>query len=161
MLFIIFTLCSVGTAKCTIYHVLFFLLSITRSGCLVGIRWSFYISKSQKNVCVSFSGIDSGFGINNLFVWSNFNFLYNSQRIISPILLYLLLFSFFFSSLLCSLIMWLIISLLPHKQHFLFCCVFSIFAFKKLVLIALFCAAIRRDSVSLLRLLFLSHIQIF
>ena len=51
-----------------------------------------------------------------------------------------------------SLIMWLIVSSLsPHNLHLLFCCVLSILALIWLVLMALSCAAIRRDSVSLLR----------
>ena len=45
-----------------------------------------------------------------------------------------------------SLIMWLIIlSLSPYNLHLLFCCVLSILAVIWLVLMALFCAAIRRN----------------
>ena len=51
-----------------------------------------------------------------------------------------------------SLIMGLIIlSLSPHNQYLLFCFVFSAFALTYLILMALFCTAVRRDSVSLLR----------
>ena len=58
--------------------------------------------------------------------------------------------------------MWLIVSSLsPHNIHLLFCCVLSIFALMWLVFMALFCAAIRRDSVSLLRFPFLSHVHVF
>ena len=58
--------------------------------------------------------------------------------------------------------MWSIVSsLLPHNLHLLFSCVFSIHALVWLVHIALFWAAIRRDSVSLLRFPFLSHVQVF
>ena len=47
--------------------------------------------------------------------------------------------------------MWLIIlSLSPHNLHLLFCCILSILSLIWLVLMALFCAANRRDSVSLL-----------
>ena len=54
--------------------------------------------------------------------------------------------------------MWLIISsLLPHNVHLL-CLVCFCF---KIVLMALFFAAIRRDSVSLLRFPFLNHVQVF
>ena len=47
-----------------------------------------------------------------------------------------------------------------HSQHLLFCGVLSIFALIWLVLTALSRAAIRRDSVSLLRFPFLSHVQV-
>ena len=81
------------------------------------------------------------------------------------------IFSFFFvhyykvwcsGDLLHSLIMWLIISSLsPHSLHLLFCWVFSILTLIWLVLMALFCATIRRYSVSLLMFPFLSHVQVF
>ena len=45
-----------------------FLLMITRSGRLAEIRWSVSISKSQRSLCVSFSWIDSGLCIHNLFI---------------------------------------------------------------------------------------------
>ena len=58
--------------------------------------------------------------------------------------------------------MWLIaLSLSPHNLHLLFCGVLHILALIWLVLMALFCAAIRRDSVSLLWFPFLSHVHIF
>ena len=51
--------------------------------------------------------------------------------------------------------MWLIVSSKsPHNPHLLFCCVVSILALIRLVLMALFCATIRRDSISLLRFFF-------
>ena len=54
------------------------------------------------------------------------------------------------ANLLHSLIMWLIVLFLsPHSLHFLFCWVLSILALIWWVLMVLFCAAIRRDSVSL------------
>ena len=57
--------------------------------------------------------------------------------------------------------MWLIVSpLWSHNLLLLFCCVLSILALIWLALIALFCAAIGRDSVSLLRFLFLSHVHV-
>ena len=51
-------------------------------------------------------------------------------------------------------------SLSPHCLHLLFCCILSILALIWLVLIVLFCASIRRDSVSLLKFPFLSHVQV-
>ena len=49
-----FTLCSARTVKSTIRQVLCFLLTLTRSGRLVEIRWFVSISKSQRISCVSF-----------------------------------------------------------------------------------------------------------
>ena len=61
-----------------------------------------------------------------------------------------------------SLIMCLIISSLsPHNLYLLFCFVLSILALIWLVLMALFCAAIRRNSVSLLRFPFISYVHVF
>ena len=57
------------------FFLFFFLLISTRSGRLIGIRWSVCISKSQRNLNVSFSRTDSGFYIYHLPVWSNFDFL--------------------------------------------------------------------------------------
>ena len=57
--------------------------------------------------------------------------------------------------------MWLMVSPLSiHKVHFLFCFVLPILALIWLVLMALFCVAIRRDSVSLLKFPFLSHVLV-
>ena len=68
----------------------------------------------------------------------------------------------FCANLLHSLIMWLIVSSLsPHSLHLLFCCVLSLLALIWLVLMALSCAAIRRDSVSILKFLFLSQVKVF
>ena len=65
----------------------------------------------------------------------------------------------FWTNLLHSLIMWLIVSSLSlHNRHLLFCCVLSNLALIWLVLMVLFCVAIRRDSVSLLRFPFLSYV---
>ena len=83
--------------------------------------------------------------------------MHNSQWIQS----YLVLYSFC-AYLLHSLIMWLIVSSLsPYNQYLCFFGVLSILALISQVIMALFCAAIRRDSVSLLRFPFLSHVQIF
>ena len=79
-----FTLWSAGIGKSTILQVLFLLLIIIRSTRLAGIWWSACISKSQRSLCVSFSRTDSRLCIYNFFVWSNFNFLRNSQSVILP-----------------------------------------------------------------------------
>ena len=96
-----------------------------------------------------------------LFVWSNLNFLHISQWITLHIQSCLVLYSSR-ANLLQSLIIRLMVSSLsPHYLHVLFYCVLSIFALMKLVLTVLFCATIRRDSVSLLKFPFLTHVQVF
>ena len=106
-----------------------------------------------------FSRTDSGLCIYHLFVWSNLNFLYISQCITLPTLSGVVLYSFC-ANLLHSL-MWLMVSSLsPQSLHLLFCCVLSILTLIWLVLTALFCAAIRRDSDSLLKFPFLSQVQV-
>ena len=96
--------------------------------------------------------------IYHLFVWSNLHFLHISQWNTLPTLSCLLLYSFC-ANLLYSLIMWVIVSSLsPHILHLLFCWFFSIIALIRLVVMALSFAAIRRDSVFLLRFPFLSQI---
>ena len=57
---------------------------IIRSGLLAENRWSVCMSKSQRSLCVSFSGTDAGLRIYHLFVWSNLNFLHVCQWIILP-----------------------------------------------------------------------------
>ena len=74
-----FTLWSAWTAKSTILQVHSVLLIIMRSGRLAEVRWSVCISKSQRSLCISFSRTYSGLCIYHWFVWSNFNFLHNSQ----------------------------------------------------------------------------------
>ena len=97
----------------------------------------------------------------HLFVWTNLNFLHISQWITLPTQSCLLLYSFW-TDLLHSLIMWLIVSFQsPHNLHLVFCCVLSILALIWLVHVALFCVAIRRDSISLLKFPFLNHVHIF
>ena len=147
--------------KSTIWQVLiFFLLFISRFGLLARIKWSFCISKSQRILCIWFSRTDSGLCIYYLVVWLNFNFLHNSQWITFPTQSCLVLYSFC-AGLLHSL-MWVFVSSLSlHKLHLLFCCVLSIFTLTLLVLMVSFCAAIRRDSVSLLKFPFLSYVQVF
>ena len=122
-----------------------------RSGLLAGIRWSVCMLKSHRSLCELFSRTGAGLCIYHLFVWSNWNFLHISQCITLPTLSRLALYSFC-ANLLHSLIMGLIVSSLsPHSLHLLFCCVLSFLALIWLVLMVLSCAAIWRDSVSLLK----------
>ena len=133
-----------------------FFLTVTSSGRLSKIRWFVCILKSQRILCVSFSWTDSGLCIYHWFVWSNLNFLHNSQWITFPAWSSLVLYPLS-ADLPHSLVMGLIVSSLPqHNLHLQFCCILYI-----LVLMELVCAAIWRDSVSLLRLAFLSHIEVF
>ena len=156
-----FILRSVGTAKSTILQNLFFLLIITRSGFLAVIRWALCVLTSHKCLCVLFSRTGAGLYIHHLFVWSNFSFMHISQRTTLPTQSCLVLHCFS-TNLQHSLIMWLIVSSLsPQSLHLLFCCVLSILALIWLVLIALFRAAIRRDSFSLIKFSFLSQFQFF
>ena len=152
-----FTMWSAGTIKSTISQVLFFfLVIIIRSSLLAEIRWCVCMSKSHRSLCVSFSRTDAGLCIYHLLVWSNFNFFHISQWITLPTQPYLVLNSFC-AYLLHSLIMWLIVLFRsPHNQHLLLFCVLSILASISLVLMALFCAAIKKDSVSLLKFPILS-----
>ena len=152
-----FILWSAGTAKSTILKN-FFLLIIIKSSLLAEIRWSVCISKFHRSLCVSRTG--AGLCIYHLLAWSNLNFSHISLWITLPTQSFLALYSSC-ANLLHSLIMWLTVSpLSPHSLHLLFCCVLSILALIWLVLMALICAAIRRDSVSLLKFPFLSHVQV-
>ena len=113
-------LISLQDSKVHISTSYFLLLIIIRSGRLVEIRWSVCISKSHRSLCVSFSRIDSGLCIYHLFVWSNFNFLHDSQWITLSTQFCQVLYSFC-TNLLHSLIMWLIVSSLsPHNLHVLY-----------------------------------------
>ena len=105
----------------------FILLSIIRFCCLAEIRWFVCISKSQRSLCVSFSRTDSELCKYHLFVWSDFNFLHNFQscRVVHS----------FCASLLHLLIMWL--TVLPHDQYLLFCCILSFLALIRLLLLLL------------------------
>ena len=159
-----FILWSARTARSTILQILFFLFIIIillLSGLLVEISWSVCMLKSHRSLCKSFYRTGAELCIYHLFVWSNWNFLHIFQWITLPTQSYLALYSFC-ANLLHSLIMWLIVSSLsPHCLHLLFCCVLSMLALIWLVLMALSCAAIRRDSVSLLRFPLLSQVQVF
>ena len=136
------------------------LLIIIRSGLLAEIRRSVCMSKSHWSLCVLFSRIGAGLCVYHLFVWSNLNFLHISQWITLPTQSCLVLYSFC-ANLLLSLIIWLIVSSQSqHSLYLLFCCILSILALIWLVLKVLLCCAIRRDSVSLLKFPFLSHVQV-
>ena len=127
-----------------------FLLIIIRSGFVAEIRWFVCTSKSRWNLCVLFSMADDGLCIYHFFVWSNLNFLHISLWIILHIQLCLVLYSFR-ANLLPSFIMWFTVSSLSlHSVHLIFYCVLSILALIWLVLTMMFCAAIRRYSVSFL-----------
>ena len=144
-----FIQCFAGTAKMTVLQILFLSLIIIRSGLLAEIRWSVCISKSHRSLCVLFSRTAAELCIYHLFVGSNLKILHDSQWIILPTQSCLVLYSFC-ANLLLSLIMWLIVSSLsPHNLYLLFCCVLFIPALIWLVLMALFCAAIRRNCFSL------------
>ena len=153
-----FVLWSAGKAKSIFLKI--FVFCWLWSGLLAEMRWSVCISKCHKSLCVSFSWTVAGLCIYHLFLWSNLNFLHISQWITLPTESCLDFYSFC-ANLLHSLIMWLIdSSLSPDSLHLLFCWVLYILALIWLILMALFWAAIRRDSVSLLNFPFLSHIQV-
>ena len=65
-----FILWSTGAPKSTILQVLFFLLIILG---LAEIRWSVYMPKSHRSLCVLFSKTGAGLCIYHLFVWSKFS----------------------------------------------------------------------------------------
>ena len=88
---------------------IFCLLIFVRSGLLAEITWSFCISNSHWNLCVSFCRTNAGLSIYHLFLWSNFNFLHISQWIILSTQSCLVLYSLF-TNLQHSLIMWLMVS---------------------------------------------------
>ena len=120
-----------------------FLLIIIKSGLLAGIRWSVFMLKSHRSLCVAFSRTGTGLSIYHLLVWSNLNFLHISQWITLPTQSCLALYSRC-ANLPHSLIIWLMVSSRsPHILHLLFCWVLSILALIWLVLMVLSCAAIR------------------
>ena len=70
-----FTLCYPGQQSPQFGKFSFLLLLIiNRFGRLAETWWSVCISKSQNNLCVTFSRTDSGLSIYYLFVWSKLNF---------------------------------------------------------------------------------------
>ena len=163
LLFLFFQFYSVVSRYSKVHNLassLFFFVDYYKSGLLAEIRWSVSTLKSHRSLCVSFSRRAAVLCIYHLFAWSNLNFLHISQWITLPIQSCLVLYSLC-ANLLHSLIMWLMVSSLsPHSIHLLFCWVLSILALIWLVLMALFCAAIRSDSVSLLKFSFLSQVQV-
>ena len=66
----------------SVRQVFLFLLTITSR--LVEIKWSVCKSKSGRSLCVSCSRNDTRLCMYHLFIWSNFNFLHNSQWITFP-----------------------------------------------------------------------------
>ena len=78
-----FTLWSAGTANLQSYK-FSFLSFFIKSDRLVEMRWSVCLAKSHRILCISFSRTDSGLCIYHLFVWSNLNFMHNSQWINLP-----------------------------------------------------------------------------
>ena len=99
------------------------------------------------------------FDFMHLSAWSNFILLHNSHRITFPTQSCLVLYSFY-ASLLHLLIIWFTVSSpSPHNLHLQFLWKLSIFDLI-LVLIALFCAAIKRDSTSPFTFPLLSHNQV-
>ena len=103
-----FYLCFAGTGMSTIQQVLihvFVFWIIIRSGLLGGIRWSVYISESQRTLGVSFFKTDSGLCLYRLSTRSNFNFFYNSLWITfttqSCLVLYFFWASFLHSFIIC------------------------------------------------------------
>ena len=107
-----------------------------------------FVSQIQRNMCVSFSRTDSELCIYRLFVWLSLNLFHNSLWITfpHPVLSSLILFCAYLQ----PPFMWLIVpSLSPHNLHLLFSCISSILALIWLILMALFWASIRRDSVLL------------
>ena len=151
-----FILWSAETTKSTIFQILFFFVVNIRSVLLAEIRWPFVC----QSLSVSFSRTYARLCTYHLFAWSNLNFLHISQWITLSSQSYLVLCSFH-TNLLHSL-MWLMVSSLsPHSLHLIFCCVLSILALIWVFLMALFCAAIRRDSVPLLKFPILSHVHVF
>ena len=131
---------------------------------LIITTWSVCFSSSHWSLCFSFSRKDAGLCIYHLFVYSNLNFLRISYLITLPTQLWArcgVLYPIC-ANLLHSLIMWLMVpSLSPLSLHLLFSWVISYLTLILLVLLALFCAAIRRYYVFFLRYSFLSLIQFF
>ena len=142
--FIHFSLWSVGTAKSTIRQVFIFCwLSL---GCLdvwPRLRWSVCISKSQRILCVSFSRMDSWFCLYHLLVWSNL-ILHFPHPVVSSLILFLSKFTAFAydtSDRVVSIYIWSTSAILLRL----------VYTCLDIVLMALFCVSIRRESVSLLR----------
>ena len=127
---------------------LFFLLSLNLVF-MLGQGYLFLKQKSKRSLCFSLSGTDSGLCIYRLLVCSNFYFLRNSHWITLPGQWCQLVYSHG-AILLHLLILWLIVLFLsPHNLHQLFIRLLLILPIIYLVLMALFCATIRRNLISL------------
>ena len=136
----------------------FFLLIITWSSLLTGIRWSVCILKCQRISWVLFTRMDSGLRVYHLIVWSNYNLLNNSQRIIFPIQLYLVLYSFC-STLLHFLFTWLFI---PIDTSLSLAILLFFISFRlNIIIIALLCTAINKDHYHYYNYYFSYFLQIF
>ena len=162
LLFPFFQFYSVVSRYSKVYNFAssFFLLITIRSSLPAEIRWSVRLPKSHRNLCVIFQ--DSCWVLHIPFVHMvKFQFLAHLQWITLPTQSRLVLYPFY-ANLLHSLIMWLMVSAMSlHSLHLLFCCILSILALVWLVLMVLSWGAIWRDSVSLLKFPFLSHVQVF
>ena len=88
---------------CTFSFLLFFI----RSG-LLEIRWSVFMSKSNRSLCVLISRTCAGLCIYHSLVWSNLNFFHLSQCITLTIQSYLVLYSFC-ANYLHSLMIWFVV----------------------------------------------------
>ena len=84
--------------------------------------------------------------------------MHNYQWIIFPVPSFIVMY-FFYASLLHSIMRLMILSLSPHNLYLLFDYL-STFTLVLLVLKALFCSAIKKDSVYFLKFLLLSYVQI-
>ena len=146
-----FTLwCKVHNSASSLFlFFIFFFFLIMRSGCLSEIWGSVCISKSRRSLCVLFSWTDSLF---YFYLFAQFSVDHLAHQTMSSLIRflgYLAAFTYHVSS------------LSPRNLHLLFCCIISLLALIWFVLMALFCAAIRTDSVSILRLPFLSDVHVF
>ena len=76
-----YILWSAGTAKSSILQTFIFLLIIIRSSLLAEVRWSVWISKSHRSLCVSFSRTGAGLCIYYFLAESNLDSLHISHCI--------------------------------------------------------------------------------
>ena len=141
-----FILWSARRAKSTILQIIFYLfiillLSIIRSDLLATIRWSVCISKSIRSLCVLFSRCWVVYiPLVSVFKFKSFAHLtvnHLIDTVVSRLILHLRKFAAF--------------AYYVIDRFVLFCWVLSILALIWLVLMSLSWAAIRKDSVSLLR----------
>ena len=124
------------------------LLTLSTSCRLTKIKWSVCISKFIRILLISFSWKCSGWCLCHFLLWSNLNYLQNSHCNTSPIRANTLF------ALICCIC-------LLYDWSFLLCNFIGshILALPQLLLMELFCATLRRDSVSLLWFPFLSNVK--